>query len=507
MKKSADASQRVSEAQLEAASFRTEVSSMEAERKKLSFELRAARLAIQSFEVERVKTRAESEALRKEVSNKDEAVSLRALQLKEMEKRETELETRLKAAQSTYESTRAERNHAMKELAKLEEEMAEARRKTKVTGHQMEMIKDEMHAKDKQIIAEQFEVSALTKRLEQRTAEVESTRRLLSEAADNATRAHAEVAQYAAAVRRADADALVQKRSFDGLVAERDALATALTRKNDEMALLHEKNGILTVTLTKGEQAFKDVTEEARAMRQKIAELKRELHIASLSNTGAGADLKRQLVSLTRDLNSEQTKVRVLCDARGSHSNPSPLTLRPASPALPPLPPPFSPAQVRALSSELENPLNVHRWRKLEGSDPELLDVLSRYASLQKRLITKTEEVVERDLTIVERDRVVADLKARLAAVPGSELLDQLAAAQHLLSERSRQLKSLASEANMFQTQAAEARYEAERLARELEAAKRVSFDLKRRAPSSTKERAPSSSADVVGLEVKGSAR
>lgn len=113
---------------------------------------------------------------------------------------------------------------------------------------------------------------------------------------------------------------------------------------------------------------------------------------------------------------------------------------------------------------------------------------------------------MERDLTIVERDRVVADLKARLAAVPGSELLDQLATAQHLLSERSRQLKSLASEANMFQTQAAEARYEAERLGRELEAAKRVTLDLKRRAPSSTKV-ARDATSESIGFEVKGSAR
>lgn len=26
--------------------------------------------------------------------------------------------------------------------------------------------------------------------------------------------------------------------------------------------------------------------------------------------------------------------------------------------------------KVKALSEELENPMNVHRWRKLEGSDP-----------------------------------------------------------------------------------------------------------------------------------------
>lgn len=38
----------------------------------------------------------------------------------------------------------------------------------------------------------------------------------------------------------------------------------------------------------------------------------------------------------------------------------------------------------RALEEELQNPLNIHRWRKLEGSDPEVLDLLQKVQLLQK---------------------------------------------------------------------------------------------------------------------------
>ena len=47
--------------------------------------------------------------------------------------------------------------------------------------------------------------------------------------------------------------------------------------------------------------------------------------------------------------------------------------------------------QVKALSEELENPLNVHRWRQLEGSDPTAYEM--KIQTLQKRLILKTEQV------------------------------------------------------------------------------------------------------------------
>lgn len=34
--------------------------------------------------------------------------------------------------------------------------------------------------------------------------------------------------------------------------------------------------------------------------------------------------------------------------------------------------------KVRALSEELENPMNVHRWRKLEGTDPEKFEIITK---------------------------------------------------------------------------------------------------------------------------------
>ena len=38
--------------------------------------------------------------------------------------------------------------------------------------------------------------------------------------------------------------------------------------------------------------------------------------------------------------------------------------------------------QVKALSEELENPLNFHRWRKLEGTDPDTWELLQKIQTL-----------------------------------------------------------------------------------------------------------------------------
>ena len=53
--------------------------------------------------------------------------------------------------------------------------------------------------------------------------------------------------------------------------------------------------------------------------------------------------------------------------------------------------------KVKALSEEIENPMNVHRWRKLEATDSATYELMTKIQSIQKRLISKTEEVKQKE--------------------------------------------------------------------------------------------------------------
>lgn len=81
---------------------------------------------------------------------------------------------------------------------------------------------------------------------------------------------------------------------------------------------------------------------------------------------------------------------------------------------------------MKALGEELEHPLNVHRWRKLEGSDPTTFELIRKVQTLQKRLIAKTEEVVEKNLAIQEKEKLYCELKQVLARQPGPEVIEQI---------------------------------------------------------------------------------
>jgi hypothetical protein len=94
----------------------------------------------------------------------------------------------------------------------------------------------------------------------------------------------------------------------------------------------------LTGQLAKGEMQYSERLEDIRLLKFKIGDLTCELQIVKGQNTQID-ELKKESFSLHQALLDERL-------------------------------------QVKALSEELENPLNYHRWRKLEGTDPDTWELL-----------------------------------------------------------------------------------------------------------------------------------
>merc|ERR1719253_1476126 len=138
-------------------------------------------------------------------------------------------------------------------------------------------------------------------------------------------------------------------------------------------------------------------------------------------------------------------------------------------------------AKVPALSEELRNPMNVHRWRKLEGSDPATFEMLQKVKMLQKRLIEKTEEVCERDALIAEKEKLYVQLKGILARQPGPEVAEQLTVYQENLKEKTAQMRHMAQELKQSTDQVSDHQEESTRVKGELAHIKRTYFEQCRR--------------------------
>merc|ERR1719201_2369881 len=296
---------------------------------------------------------------------------------------------KLAQQKQAYEAVRTDRNLFSKNLVESQDEIAEMKRKFKIMYHQIEQLKEEIKEKDQALIKEHWDHTRMHRVCEQIKDQMEKAKKRQQQLQGQKDTQLAEIKKLESRLQEAEVERNSQKRKYEEIISERDILGTQLIRRNDELALLYEKIKIQHRTLQVGEISYKQRLEESRALAIKTAALKRELIIAGRKVSDID-ELKREVFQLQRELLRERTKVK-------------------------------------ALSEELENPMNVHRWRKLEGSDPAMYETMQKVKTLQKRLISKTEEVVEKDLLIQEKERLYQELKGVLARQPGPEVLEQLA--------------------------------------------------------------------------------
>jgi len=102
-----------------------------------------------------------------------------------------------------------------------------------------------------------------------------------------------------------------------------------LVHRNDQLKLEYEKTRLQQSTLGKGETMYSQRIDDINLLKAEIKKMRREK--ATMERNVANIDnLKREMFQVQRELMRE----RMRC---------------------------------RALEQELETPMNVHRWRKLEG--------------------------------------------------------------------------------------------------------------------------------------------
>ena len=67
--------------------------------------------------------------------------------------------------------------------------------------------------------------------------------------------------------------------------------------------------------------------------------------------------------------------------------------------------------------------------------------MIQKIHMLQRRLIQKTEEVVEKELLIQEKEKLYMELKQILQRQPGPEVAEQLQIYQQTLKDKTKQMK------------------------------------------------------------------
>nr|XP_023014333.1 cilia- and flagella-associated protein 58-like [Leptinotarsa decemlineata] len=385
---------------------------------------------INQLERERDRLAEEQLDLTKTIEENMEDIRLKKAHIFDLKKTAAEQENQIRQHQNLYEAMRADRNALQKSLQESSAECWELRKKLKTVFHQIEQLKEDISMKEKLLIKDENIMRKITKEKENLKIEVmtglDNIRTLkveIKELREEEKRLHTSIMNNIRTIRE-------QAKNLDQLMNERDVLGSQLVRRNDEIVLLNEKIKILQATLARGETHYDQRLGDIRLLKLEVKRLRQEKNLISRSMSNM-VDLRQEIFHLERDL----TKSRLKC---------------------------------KALEQEVQNPLNIHRWRKLEGSDPEVLDLLQKIQILQKRLLQQGSEAVERERQLKEAERLYLNLRKVLSKQPGPGIHEELSKTQRALKLRGNKLKCLVSELNMTELKSTEYKSDLQRVTEEL---------------------------------------
>merc|ERR1719446_1975200 len=365
-----------------------------------------------------------SQANAKYFSAKEELKTRGAL-LTELKKQIANVQAKRNQQKNLYDAVCMDRNLHAKNLVESNEQIAEMRRKFKIMFHQTTALKEEIREKDARLVTSHFNKLNVQKLNEKLKDSKEKAQRRMRNLMNIVETQRTQLKKLESTIQEAEQERQAQQKELEGVVGERDILGAQLIRRNEELAWLYEKIKIQQSTLQKGEIQYKERIAEVNVMRAEIRETKAQASEARTQVTNV-TSLKREIHHLNKTLLREEAKAK-------------------------------------ALQEELENPMNVHRWRELEGSDPATFEMIQRVKKLQKDLIAKTEEVGEKEAQIHEKEKLYVQLKHIIARQPGPEVAEQLSWYSQNLKEKTAHMKQMSEELSMYHDQVQDLREETER--------------------------------------------
>uniref|UniRef100_A0A674NJS0 Cilia and flagella associated protein 58 n=1 Tax=Takifugu rubripes TaxID=31033 RepID=A0A674NJS0_TAKRU len=354
-------------------------------------------------------------------------IEVREKELFDWRKTVSEVECKLTQQENLLECTVKERNLYSRNL--IEAQIAEIKRKMKTMNNQVTRLRDEISGKELALAKDEQERKRLDKDNEALKGELQQMKLQLEETKQHVDGQKAEQQNLQKIIADADAQHVQQKKQMEQVGRERDNLAKQLLHRNEERKLLYEKIKIQLSILSKGDFHYKERMEDIHLLKLEVKRLQRKKSILdkTVPNT---EDLRRELFHLQRELLRERTRNSVLLEQR--------------------------------------KPVNIHRWRCLEGSDPGKYELIMKIQSLQKRLIAKSQELEERELLLQEKEKLYVELKQILARQPGPEAAEQLQQHKWLLRDKASKLKALTAQVRVLDRRMSEYRCENQRLADEL---------------------------------------
>ena len=331
-----------------------------------------------------------------------------------------EFKSELKKQQNLYHSVRNDRAQLTRAVTESHDEIADLKEKMKVLTHQFDQLKEEIIAKEMDLVKESQEKAKILKDKDGLMKEIERVRSESQAAERKKTASERQVSKLLDRERRLELQITNNKNEMGKTVARMEVVNSKLAHKKQGIDVLERKVNVQQKVIERGEVNYNDRVEDCRLLKLEIKRLKEDANFLE-QDTKNMTSLKKEVLKLERELMQQKSRNKVL-------------------------------------QTELENPLNVHRWRRLEGKDPETLELIQKINHLQKRLISKQEDLIDKDMKIEEIQKLYNEAKIQLSRQPKYDIHDEIRNLRDEVKRKNDKIIVLSTESNMYQIETSKAK-------------------------------------------------
>jgi len=393
-------------------------------------ELNEMEKVYRELERARNKLTEENTKLKNKIDHLLEDIRLGDNRVQELQKKCAENEKKMKMQREVYDAVRRDKNLYFKNLIETQDDLVERQNLLQFNKKEIENLKSDLKKKDDYIVDIKGKNTKFEKSLKNKEIDNNKLTKELDVKSKMCQAQEKEMEKLKINVEETSKNYNKLEGEYKKAIIDRDNLSSQLIRRNDEVSILHEKIMILTTDMSKSEKKIQEKEDYINNQSRSIQNLRRELAINMKFKEKAEA-YARELINLNKELLREKNLNK-------------------------------------ALTEEVESSEKLfHRWRKLEGIDPDSLELHYKISLLQKRLISKTEECVEKEITIQDLTKELANSKKLANKKPLFEIEESIKKYKQELTKQYDRMKAIIAELNMYRNQVEEYKSDNNRVKKE----------------------------------------
>ena len=367
---------------------------------------------IEELKVEKTAKSKELTELKSRCVTLEGQLDVREMQISNYQQSNSELKTRMRHQQILYESVKSDRLVYSKQLKDTNEEVSELKRRYKVMIQQISHMKEEIDFKEQRLTKEYFKSKELEKNCDALLKIQDLLKKDFGDKDANLKELVERIEELKSTIRILGLQKTKITDQLGLILSERDILSIQVIKRDEELKKLYEKLKIQKSILVKSKEQYKRRLEElqdlkvtSRALVGDIAKIK--------DNVKKVPELFRDVNALEKEFYTEKLKTKVLLE-------------------------------------ELQCPINVHKWRKLESTDGKLFEMINKIHALQKRLIVKNKDVEDREEILKQQEKVKYELKVYMSRQPSEFEVQLIGKMREILAKKKEQIEMISKQIGDF---------------------------------------------------------